>query len=364
MTEVRNQTPAVSNNGTPCALVVSPALLLGGPFCSSLNLIADLRLLISVFCALLFALCASVEAQQPRRILRIGYLAVRSGTGALDDAVKTRLRELGYVEGKNISFAQRWADGHFERLPALAEELVRLNVDVIVTETSAAAQAAKTATHTIPIVMASGGDAVAVGLVASLSHPGGNVTGMTFLGTDLAPKWVELLKEIVPRTSSIGFFAMTTMTPEPIFFKAMEPEAQRLRMAIGFFDVTGPKDYEEAFRKMKQAGIDGVIVAPNTAFAENKQQIIRLAAQHRFPTLYSRRDQAEAGGLISYGQNYPEMHRRAAEYVDKILRGTKPADLPVERLSKFEMVINLKTATQIGLTVPPNVLARADKVIK
>jgi putative ABC transport system substrate-binding protein len=135
-------------------------------------------------------------------------------------------------------------------------------------------------------------------------------------------------------------------------------------MAIGFFDVAGPKDYEEAFRKMKQARVDAVIVAPNTAFAENKQQIIRLAAQHRFPALYSRRDQAEAGGLISYGQNYPEMHRRAADYVDKLLKGTKPAELPVERLSKFELVINLKTAKQIGLTIPANVLARADKVIR
>jgi len=313
---------------------------------------------------LLLVLSVPAGAQRPKRIFRVGYLAVRSGAGPLDDAVKTRLRELGYIEGQTVSFLHRWADGYFERLPALAEELVRLNVDVIVTETSAAAQAAKRATQTIPVVMASGGDAVAVGLVASLAHPGGNVTGMTFLGTDLAPKWVELLKEIAPKTSSIGFFAMTTMTPEPIFFKAMQPEAQKLRLAIGFFDVTGPKDYEEAFRKMKQAGVDGVIVAPNTAFAENKQQIIRLAAQHRLPALYSRRDQAEAGGLISYGQNYFAMHRRAAEYVDRILKGAKPAELPVERLSKFELVINLKTAKQIGLTIPPNVLARADRVIK
>jgi putative ABC transport system substrate-binding protein len=157
---------------------------------------------------------------------------------------------------------------------------------------------------------------------------------------------------------------MTAMTPEPIFFKVMEPEAQKLGMTIRFFDVTGPKDYNDAFSKMQQARIDGVIVAPNTAFSENKEQIIRLAAQHRLPALYSRRDQAEAGGLISYGQNYPEMHRRAAEYVDRILKGTKPADLPVERLSKFELVINLKAAKQIGLTIPSNVLYRADRVIK
>lgn len=314
--------------------------------------------------ALIFLFSSSTGAQQANRIFRVGYLAVRSGTGPLDDAVRARLRELGYIDGRTISFIHRWADGKFEKLPGLAEELVKLNVDVIVTETSAAAQAAKKATHTIPIVMASGGDAVGVGLVASLAHPGGNVTGMTFLGTDLAPKWVELIKEIAPRTSRIGFFAMTTMTPEPIFFKAMQPEAQRLGTAISFVDVTGPSDYENAFHKMKQSRTDGVIVAPNTAFDEHKQQIIRLAAQHRLPALYSRRDQAEAGGLVSYGQNYPEMHRRAAEYVDRILKGAHPADLPVERLSKFELVINLKTAKQLGIAVPPNVLARADSVIR
>jgi len=315
-------------------------------------------------CALfLFAICLSAAAQQ-KKVFRVGYLAVRSGEGPLDGAVKIRLRELGYVEGKNISFLHRWADGDFERLPALALELAQANVDVIVTETSAAAAAAKKATLTIPIVMASGGDAVAVGLVSSLAHPGGNVTGMTFLGTDLAPKWVEVLKDVAPKTTRIGFLAMTALTPEPIFFKVMEPEAQKLGMTIGFFDVTGAKDYEDAFRKMKQGKVDGLIVAPNTAFAENKEQIIKLAKQYRLPALYSRREQAEAGGLVSYGQNYPEMHRRAADYVDRILKGTKPADLPVERLSKFELVINLKAAKQIGLTIPPNVLARADKVIK
>jgi putative ABC transport system substrate-binding protein len=175
---------------------------------------------------------------------------------------------------------------------------------------------------------------------------------------------VELLKEVAPKTSRIGFLAMTEMTPEPIFFKTMEPEAQKLGMTIRFVDVSAPKNYAEAFGKMKQARIDGVIVAPNTAFAENKEQIINLAAKHKLPALYSRREQAEAGGLVSYGQDFPEMHRRAAYFIGRILKGTKPADLPVERLSKFELTINLKTAKQLGLTVSPNVLARADKVIK
>jgi putative ABC transport system substrate-binding protein len=282
----------------------------------------------------------------------------------LDEALKTGLRDLGYVDGRNVAYVHRWADGKFDRLSRLADELVQLKVDVIVTETSVAAQAAKKATRTIPIVMATSGDAVGVGLVASLANPGGNVTGMTFLGTDLAPKWVELFKEIVSKTSRLAFFAMTALTPEPIFFKVMEPEAQRLGMTMRFFDVSGPRDYRDSFEKMKQAHMDGVIVAPNTAFAEHRKQIIDLAAQHRLPALYSRREQVEDGGLVSYGQNYPEMHRRAAHYVDKILKGTKPADLPVERLSKFEFVVNLKTAKQIGLTIPPNVLARADRVIR
>lgn len=307
---------------------------------------------------------AMAGAQEPNRIYRIGYLAVRSGTGPLDEAVKTGLRELGYVDGKNISYVHRWADGDFGRLSVLAGELVQLKVDVIVTETSAAAQAAKKATQTIPIVMATSGDAVGIGLVASLAHPGGNITGMTFIGTDLAPKWVELIKEIVPKASRLGFFAMKALAPEPIFFKVMEPESKKLGMSIRFFDVSGPKDYPKAFGKMKQARIDGVIVAPNTAFAENRKQIIDLAAQHRIPALYSRREQVEDGGLASYGQNYPAMHRRAAHYVDRILKGTKPADLPVERPSKFEFVVNLKTAKLIGVTIPPNVLVRADRVIK
>jgi putative ABC transport system substrate-binding protein len=321
-----------------------------------------------IFLFLLFFVVAVgskiAEAQQSRKVYRIGYLAVRSGVGPLDEALKAGLRELGYVDGQNISLIYQWAAGNFDRLPALAEELVQRKVDVIVTETSAAAHAAKKATQTIPIVMATGGDAVGAGLVVSLAHPGGNVTGMTFLGTDLAPKWVELLKEIAPKTSRIGFFAMTAMTPEPIFFKVMEPEAQKLGMTIGFFDVSGPKDYSTAFSKMKQARIDGVIVAPNTVFAESKQQIVELAAKHRLPALYSRRDQAEAGGLVSYGQNFPAMHRRAAYYVDRILKGTRPADLPVERLAKFELTINLKTAKQLGLNISQTLLFRADKVIR
>src|SRR5574341_2090889 len=307
---------------------------------------------------------STAEAQQAGKIYRIGYLAVRSGSGPLDEAVKSRLRELGYIDGRNTAYFHRWADGNFDRLPAFAEELVQLKVDIIVTETSAAAQAAKNATQTIPIVMATSGDAVGVGLVASLAHPGGNVTGMTFLGTDLAPKWVELLKEVAPKISRLGFFSMSAMTPEPIFFKVMEPEAKKLRMTIRFVDVSGPKDYKEAFSKMKQARIEGVIVGPNTAFAEHKQQIIDLAAQHRLPALYSRREQVEAGGLVASGQDYPAMHRRAADYVDRILKGTKPADLPVERLPKYELVINLKTAKALNLTIPQWTLMKADKVIQ
>ena len=313
---------------------------------------------------MLLALPFSAQAQQAGKKYRVGYLAARSGSGELDEAFKARLRELGYIDGQNISYVHRWADGHFERLPSLAEELLQLKVDIIVTETTAAAQAAKKATQTVPILMASSGDAVGAGLVASLARPGGNVTGMTFLGTDLAPKWVELMKEIIPKAKRLGFFAMTALTPETIFFQVMEPEAKKLGMTIRFFDVKSPTDYKDAFHKMRQSRMDAVIVAPNTIFAENRKQIVELAAQHRLPALYSRREQVEAGGLISYGQNYLAMHSRAAEYADRLLKGTKPADLPVERLPKYEFIVNLIAAKKIGLTIPPNVLVRADKVIR
>jgi ABC-type uncharacterized transport system substrate-binding protein len=314
--------------------------------------------------ALLFALCFPAEAQQPGKVHRIGYISGRSGAGPLDEVFKTALRELGYVEGQNISIMHRWAGEKLDRLPSLAVELVQLKVDVIVTETTPAAQAAKKATTVIPIVMALSGDPVGAGLVASLARPGANITGLTFVGTDVGGKLVELLKEMSPKTSRLAYLANPELAPEAIVFKAMQPVAQGLGMTIKLVEARSQNDFKSAFGEMKQARVDGLVVSPNVIYVQNRKLIVDLAAQQRLPTIYGRSDFVDAGGLASYGTSFPDLYRRAAVYVDKILKGAKPADLPVEQPTKFEFVINLKTAKQIGLTIPPNVLARANRVIK
>jgi putative ABC transport system substrate-binding protein len=312
---------------------------------------------------LLFTVCPAA-AQEKGKSYRIGFMSVRSETGPWDEAIKLALQERGYIEGKNISLVYRWAEENFERFPALAADLVQLKVDLIVTETTPAAAAAKKATQTIPIVMAIGGDAVGAGLIASLAHPGGNITGETFIGTDLAPKWVEILKELAPKSSRLGFLATSAIAPEVAFFKVMEPVARELGMTVKFIDMESLKDFKNAFRQIKQSRISGFIGAPNAGFRENRNLVVRLAAENRLPALYGSREFVEAGGLSSYGQDVSAMFRRAAYYVDRILKGTKPADLPVERPIKYEFLINLKAAKQIGLTILPNVLVRADQVIK
>ena len=322
------------------------------------------KVLVALLTTFLLTTAPTAQSQQAGKSYRIGFMSIRSGIGPWDEAFKQGLREFAYVEGKNISLVYRWAEGHFERFPGLAVELVQLNVDVIVTETTPAAHAAKKATQSIPIVMAIGGDAVGAGLVASLARPGGNITGETFIGSDLAPKWVEIFKELSPKTSRLGFLANSAITPEVAFFKVMEPVAQSLRLTIKFVDMDRLKDFNKAFEEMKRSRINGLIGAPNGNFRENRKLIAKLAAETRIPALYGNREFVEAGGLSSYGQDVAAMFRRAAYYVDRILKGTKPADLPVERPSKYELLINLKAAKQIGLTIPPNVLARADRVIR
>jgi len=314
--------------------------------------------------AMLLALCLPAEAQQPGKVHRIGYISGRSGPGPLDDVFKTALRELGYVEGQNISIEYRWAEEKLERLPTLVDELVQLKVDVIVTETTPAAQAAKKATTKIPIVMALSGDAVGAGLVASLARPGANITGLTFIGTDVGSKLVELLKEMAPKTSRLGYLAHPELPPEAIAFKAMQPVARGLGMTIKFVEARSQNDFKGAFGEMKQGRVDGLVVSPNVIYVQNRKLIADLAAQQRLPAIYGRSDFVDAGGLGSYGTSFPDLYRRAAVYVDKILKGAKPADLPVEQPTKFEFIVNLKTAKQIGLTIPPNVLARADRVIR
>lgn len=327
-------------------------------------LIAQHSVLFFVLCTLIFARGLPSWAEQTEKSHRIGFMSVRSATGPWDEAFKLGLRDFGYIEGKNVSLVYRWADGKFDRFPALAEDLVRQNVDIIVTETTPAAQAAKRATQNIPIVMAIGGDAVGTGLVASLARPGGNITGQTFIGTDLAPKWLEKLKELAPKTSRPAFLANSAIAPEIAFFNVMEPVAHELGTTIKFVDINSFKDFRDAFREMKRSRHDGFIAAPNGGFREKRKEIVSLAAEYRIPGLYGSREFVEAGGLSSYGQDVSAMFRRTAYYVDRIINGTKPADLPVERPSKYEFLINLKAAQQIGLTIPPNVLARADKVIR
>ena len=333
-------------------------------FATVVKPISDLRLLISGLCALVFTFCSAADAQQPKNVHRIGYLSGRSGAGPLDEVFKTALRELGYVEGKNVTFAYRWAEEKLDRLPALAAELVQLKVDVIVTETTPAAHAAKKATTAIPIVMALSGDAVGVGLVASLARPGANITGLTFIGPDVSGKWVELLKEMSPKTSRLAYLAHPDLPPEVLVFKAMQPVAQGLGMTIKLVEARSQNDFKHAFSEMRQARVNGLVVSPGIIYVQKPKLIVDFAAQQRLPTMCGRSDFVDAGGLASYGTSFPDLYRRAAVYVDRILKGTKPADLPVEQPTKFELVINLKAAKQIGVTIPQSVLFRADRVIK
>jgi putative tryptophan/tyrosine transport system substrate-binding protein len=315
--------------------------------------------------AIFFLATSSIsEAQQPGKVYRIGYISGRSGPGPLDEVFKTALRELGYVEGQNITFTYRWAEEKLDRLPALAVDLVQLKVDVIVTETTPAAQAAKKATTDIPIVMALSGDPVGAGVVASLARPGANITGLSFIGTDLGGKWVELLKEMSPKISHLAYLANPDLTPEVLVFKSMQPVAKEFGMTIKSVDARSQNDFKRAFSEMKQTRVDGLVVSPNVVYVQNRKLIVELAAQQRLPTIYGRSDFVDAGGLASYGTSFPHLYRRAAVYVDKILKGAKPADLPVEQPTKFEFVINLKTAKALNLTIPQSVLYRADRVIK
>ena len=322
-------------------------------------------------CVLLLALGFSAEAQQPKKIPRIGYLS--AGIGSISsyaprEPFRQGLQELGYVEGKNIIIEYRNAGGKFDRLPALAAELVRLKVDVIVTGGPPSARAAKEATATIPIVMIQVGDPVGSGFVASLARPGGNVTGLSGLAPELNGKRVELLKEIIPKLSRVAVFGTSTSPDNAQSLKEVELAAKELKVQLQHLDIrdaSNPKDMETAFRAATKGRAEAVhmMVAPAVASA-NRTQIAELAVKSRLPVIYSGSAAVEAGGLMSYGVNINDLDRRAAIYVDKILKGAKPGDLPVEQPTKFELVINLKTAGQIGLTIPPNVLARADKVIK
>ena len=315
---------------------------------------------------LLLALSLPARAQQPAKLPRIGYLdaASISSEAARNRAFRQGLGELGYVEGKNIVIEWRSAEEKPDLLPALAAELVRLKVDVIVTSGSSVTRAAKAATHTIPIVMAQDNDPVGNGFVASLARPGRNITGLATLAPEISGKRLELLKEIVPKISRVAVLGTSSAPSNTQNLKETELAAGAFGMKLQYLDVLSPKDIETAFQAAGKERADAVLALGGFVLASQRAQIAVLAVKSRLPVISWRSDFVEAGGLMSYGVSLPDLDRRAATYVDKILKGAKPADLPVAQPTKFELVINLKAAKQIGLTIPPNVLARADRVIK
>ena len=315
-------------------------------------------------CPVLFALSLPAEAQQARKIPRIGFLSA-SRPQPSHEAFRQGLRELGYVEGQNIVTEWRFAEGNLDRIPHHAVELVRLKVDFIVTGGPSATRAAKEATSTIPIVMAFDNDPVGNGFVAGLARPGGNITGLSTLAPEISGKQLELLKEIVSRLSRVAVLGTSTQPGNAQAVRETELAAGALGVQLQYLDVLGPQDIESAFQAAGKGRANAVLMlVPPRIASPKRKEIVDLAVKVRLPAIYYAPEWAEEGGLMSYSANITDLYRRAATYVDKIFRGAKPADLPVEQPTKFELIINLKAAKQIGLTIPPNVLARADKVIK
>jgi ABC-type uncharacterized transport system substrate-binding protein len=312
--------------------------------------------------AMFFALCFPVPAQQPAKVPRIGFLGGEATTRIA--ALRRGLRELGYVEGKNILIVHLLTERKADRERALAAELTRMKIDVIVTAGSGPTRAAKEVTATIPIVMAQDPDPVGNGFVASLARPGGNITGLSNLGPELGGKRLDLLKEVVPRLTRAAVFGTSTFSGNAQILRETELAASSLTVQLQYIDVLDPKDIETAIREASKRRADAVLVLGGPVFTSQRKRLADLAVKSRLPAIYYATEFVEAGGLMTYGANRADLARRAATYVDKILKGAKPADLPVEQPKKFEFIINLKAAKQIGLTIPPNVLARADKVIR
>jgi putative ABC transport system substrate-binding protein len=316
--------------------------------------------------ALLFALCLPAEAQDLKQIPRIGFLSAATASSQVSRLVAFRdgLRELGYVEGQNITIEYRYAEGHRDQLREFAAELVRLKVDVILTGGPQATRAAKEATKTIPIVMAQDNDPIGNGFVASLARPGRNITGLTNTSPELSGKWLELLKETVPRLSRIAVLGNSNTPGNAQALRETELAAGAFGVQLQYLDVQNAKDIETAFRAASTGRADAILVLANSVIVSHRAQVADLAVKGGLPAIYFQTELVQNGGLMFYGPNLLDLFRRAAVYVDKIVKGAKPADLPVEQPTKFELVINLKTAKQIGLEIPQSVLYRADKVIK
>jgi putative ABC transport system substrate-binding protein len=317
------------------------------------------------FCAALLALCAIAEAQQPVKSPKLGLL---SFTAPPPPATPTPfdeiLRQVGYVDGQNITIERRYASGQLDRFPELARELTRLSPDVILAQTYPAAAAAKQATSTIPIVVVGAGDPVATRLVASFARPGGNITGVSALETELSGKRIELLKEAFPKLGSVAVLWNAADLGMTHKFEELQRAAQALRMSVQASAVREPKDFDGAFAEITRKRSDALFVIVDSLTEFNRKQLVELGTKRRFPSMYEYSPYVDAGGLMAYGPSIRENMHRALQHVDKILKGAKPADLPIVQPTKFDLVINLKTAKQIGLTIPQKILARADRVIR
>jgi putative ABC transport system substrate-binding protein len=315
---------------------------------------------------MIFASAFAADAQQPKKVPRIGFLATVSPSTISDrvEAFRQGLREVGYVEGKNIMIEWRYAEGKADRLSGLAAELVRLKVDLIISAAPIPTRSAKQATSTIPIVMAFDDDPVGSGFVASLARPGGNITGLSALSPEISGKQLGFLKEIAPGLSRVGVLGDVTRPGVPQALREINLAAGIFGMRLQYLDVPTSNDIETVFRAASRERAEAVLVLVGPVLMSHRTRVTNLAAKNRIPAMYERAEFTDAGGLMFYGASISDMFHRAATYVDKILKGTKPAELPVEQPKKFELIINLKAAKQIGLTIPPNVLARADRVIK
>ena len=323
------------------------------------------RLLLLSF--LFFTSFDLIHAQQSAKILRVGYLSGGNSpadNSILNEAFRQGLRQLGYVEGKNIVIEWPYAQGKLDCVAVLAAELVRLKVDVIVTGGQGATRPASEVTSTIPIVMTQDPDPVRNGFVASLAHPGGNITGLSTLAPEISGKQMELLKEILPKLARVAVFGTSTNPANAQSLRETETAAAALPVKLQYLDIRDIKDVEIAFRAARKGRADAILALGSPVLNAHRTHIAELAIKNRLPAIYWRSEVVEEGGLMSYGVSFEDLNRRAATYVDKIHKGAKPADLPIEQPTKFEFIINLKAAKQIGLTIPPNVLARADKVIK
>ena len=334
---------------------------------------AQLRRRVSLLFAVLILLPAllaappATDAQQAARVPRIGFLSAATGVSSPAlDAFRQGLRELGWVEGQSIVVDHRFAEPRSNRLPELAAELVQLKVDIIVAETTQGVAAAKNATTTIPIVMISGSaDPVGLGFVASLARPGGNVTGLSYsVGPEIVGKQLELLKEVIPKVRRMATLSNPTNPVQPLFIREVNGAARSLGVQLHHLEVRGPDELEGAFATMAKARVEALLVVADAAFHLHRTRLADLAARRRLPAAYGTRASVEAGGLMSYGPSVSDLFRRSASFVDKILKGAKPGDLPVEQPTTFEIVVNLKTARALGLTIPPSLLRRADGVIE